>query len=64
MPPYGDRFRYVLEYFFYTFSGSLFMLIYVDFELIWELILVTFGVPKRSGRRKCDLSKMCVWLKE
>ena len=33
---------------FLYISGSLFMLIYVDFEILLELILEAFGSPKRA----------------
>ena len=57
----GGRFSSILELFVYTFSGSLFMLIYVDFEFIWELILITFGVPKRAWEGKRDFREMLVF---
>ena len=34
------------------------MLIYVDFKLIWELVLVTFRVAKRAWERKQYFKEM------
>ena len=60
----GGHFGSNTELFFDEFSSSVFMLIYVDFGRIWELIWETFRSPKRVRGRKRDFSKMSVWLKE